>query len=295
VPYDPITSLSSIRSELESGWKLFDQIWAPFGPKDWARKFGRTWTYADQPYHMAYFDGTLGRFLVDGPEAPPNRLHMRSLGEINDWNAREFAKRPAGQTVEESIKAMHASRDMIRRHVEAIGEKDLDRRAWMPLLFGWVTARAILQGIVVHNVAEYWKLWLRTGQRTPAPSPSAVHLRLGFMMNFMPTSMNRKLATSTRFTMTWNFNGPGGGPWTFAVADGTCRVTETTAPNADLVITMKPETFHKLIAKMTPPPILMLTGQMRVKGITKMGLFGRLFPEPKSDQIIEPPTAFAAG
>jgi hypothetical protein len=38
---------------------------------------------------------------------------------------------------------------------------------------------------------------------------------------------------------------------------------------------------------MTPPPILMLTGQMRVKGLAAMGRFGRLFLEPRPDQRIE--------
>ena len=57
----------------------------------------------------------------------------------------------------------------------------------------------------------------------------------------------------------------------------------------DLMITMKPETFAKLTAKMTPPPLLMLTGQMRVKGFGAMGTFAKMFPEPKPDQVIEPP------
>ena len=34
------------------------------------------------------------------------------------------------------------------------------------------------------------------------------------------------------------------------------------------------------------PPLLMLTGKMKVKGLMKMGTFGKLFPEPKPDQII---------
>jgi len=51
---------------------------------------------------------------------------------------------------------------------------------------------------------------------------------------------------------------------------------------------MKPENFHKLVAKMTPPPLLMLTGQMKIKGFGAMGTFAKLFPEPKPDQQIDP-------
>jgi putative sterol carrier protein len=66
-------------------------------------------------------------------------------------------------------------------------------------------------------------------------------------------------------------------------------VTKGVAPaRADLRITMKPENFHKLVAKMTPPPLLMLTGQMKIKGFGAMGTFAKLFPEPKPDAQLSP-------
>src|ERR1043166_6676050 len=143
-------------------------------------------------------------------------------------------------------------------------ESELDSRAWMPLIFGWVTKRDLLQAVIIHNVAEYWKLWLRTGKHAAAPSAAAVQLRLNFMMRFMPATMNRDLAAKQPFTMVWNFEGPGGGAWTLSVANGRCTVSPTDASPADLRITMKPENFHKLVAHMAPPPLLMLTGQMKV-------------------------------
>src|SRR5205085_11363168 len=91
---DPITSLASLQAEMEASWKLFDTTWAGFTPADWKRKFGRTWTYADQPYHLAYFDAMIAKYVKYGPDVPPNdMLHMRSMGELNSWNAREFEKR----------------------------------------------------------------------------------------------------------------------------------------------------------------------------------------------------------
>lgn len=286
--YDPITSLASIKTELENGWRLFDETWASYGPADWARKFGKTWTYAEIPWHLAYFDGTMATYLAYGPNVPDDRLHLRSMGDLHAWNRREFARRAPGHTVQDSLTAMQESRDAIRRHVATMTDADLDTPAWMPLIFGQGTKRDLLTAIVVHNVAEYWKLWIRTGKRGRAPSPAAVHKRLEFMMAFMPVTMNKDLAAKRPFTAVWTFDGPGGGSWTFAVADGKCTVTEAAAAQCDVRITMKPETFHKLVAKMTPPPVLMLTGQMRVKGIMAMGAFGKLFPEPRLDEIIAP-------
>ena len=286
---DPITSLASITRELEAGWKLFDDAFAAFDAKQWQKKFGRTWTFAEQPWHLAYFDATMARFLTFGPVIPASEhLHLRSMGELNRWNENEFAKRSTSHSVQDSLTAMRGARDEVRSFLATATEADLDRKTWMPLIFGWTKARDVLQAIIVHNVAEYWKLWIRLGQRGPAPSPAAIHLRLGFMMGFLPVGMNKELAATKPFTMTWNFDGPGGGFWTFAVSDGKCVVTEAAASKADLTITMKPEVFHKLVAKMTPAPLLMLTGQMKVKGLGAMGTFAKMFPEPAADTIITP-------
>jgi len=288
VPLDPLTSLASITRELEAGWKLFDDVYGSFDARRWAKKFGRTWTYAEQPYHLAYFDATLATYAALGDRAPADRLHLRSMGELNEWNRRELAKRAPNHTVADSLAAMRESRDAIRRFIRGITDPQLEDRAWMPLIFGWATVGDVLRAIIVHNVAEYWKLWIRTGKRSPAPSPDAVHLRLDFMMNFMPATLNRDLAAKKPFVVTWDFVGPGGGAWTFNVANGACTISRSRPPRTDLTITMAPETFHKLIAKMTPPPLLMLTGQMKVKGFGAMGTFAKMFPEPRPDQLIEP-------
>ena len=285
---DPLTSLSSIKSELENGWRLFDGIYDTFDARQWAKKFGRTWTYAEQPWHLAYFDRTMGDYLALGANVPANdRLHLRSMGDLNDWNRRELAMRGPNHTIQDSLAEMRKARDGIRARLGAMSEKDLDEKTWMPLIFGWVKARDVLQAIIVHNVAEFWKLWLRTGKRGPGPSPAAVHFRLDFMMTFMGKTVNKELAAQRSFTMVWNFEGPGGGPWTFNVANGTCNVTQGLPPRFDLQISMKPENFHKLVAKMTPPPVLMLTGQMKIKGFGAMNTFAKMFPEPSPEQQIE--------
>jgi putative sterol carrier protein len=271
---------------VEAGWQRFDDVFATLGQQGWSKRFTKAWTYAEIPYHLAYFDGMIAQYLAFGPDIPPGQeLYLRTMGELNEWNRREFAKRPTGHTVEDSLAAMRTSRDTIRRLAAGLREQDLDRRSWMPLMFGWSTARTLLQAAIVHNVAEYWKLWLRTGKRAAAPTPAAVHLRLDFMMCFMPATLNRQVAVQQPFTMVWDFDGPGGGAWTLAVANGSCTVTEGAAVKPDLTMSMQPQTFQKLTAKMESPVWLMLTRQMKVKGLRAMGTFGKLFPEPKPDQV----------
>jgi hypothetical protein len=288
MPLDPITTLPSIKSELEASWKLFDDVFNSFDAVQWRKRFGKTWTYAEQPWHLAYFDGMIARHLAYGPNVPDSeRMYLRSMGEIDEWNKRELAKRGASHTVNDSLAEMRKQRDAVRAQLASMTEQDLDARAWQPIVFGWVTKRELVQTIIVHNVAEYWKLWLRTGRKSAAPSAAAVHLRLSFVMTLMSAMMNREVAAKKPFRMVWNFDGPGGGSWTFSVVDGACTVSPFRAPVANLQITMKPENFHKLVAKMTPPPLLMLTGQMKIKGFGAMGTFAKLFPDPKPDQILE--------
>ena len=288
MPIDPITTLTSIKSELEGTWKNFDAIYNTFTSKDWSRKFGKTWTYAEQPYHLAYFDRMFADSVDQGTRVPEAELVLfRTMRELNEWNAREFAKRGPNHTVEDSLRMMHESREAVRSLLATTNEQQLDRKAWFPLFFGWSTAREAFQAIIIHNVAEYLKLWFRTGKKGPTVSPAALHLRLTLMMNFMSKTLDRKEAVGKKFTMVWNFTGPGGGTWTYRVNDGQCIVKKEFAPNPDLTIGMKPETFQKLAAKIQSPPMLMLTGQMKIKGMRAMGTFGKLFPEPKPDQVIE--------
>ncbi|MBI3004314.1 MAG: SCP2 sterol-binding domain-containing protein [Ignavibacteriales bacterium] len=286
--YDPITSLASIKSELEDIWMKLDLVYAGLEPARWSQKFGKTWIYADQPYHLAYFDQLLIPYISKGRGVPKEeQILYRTLRELNEWNARQFAKRPPEQTVAQSMEQMRAARETIRKLMSKMSEKDLDGPAWMPLFGGWATVREHLHAILLHTVAEYVKLWIRTDQRSPGVSPSGMHLRLDFMMNFMSLTLDKAAAANKKFTMVWNFVGPGGGAWTFRVVDGSCAVNEELVPAPDLMITLKPETLQKIAAKMEPPPLLMLKREMKVKGLFAMGAFAKLFPEPKPDQVIQ--------
>ncbi|MGH7620341.1 MAG: DinB family protein, partial [Gemmatimonadaceae bacterium] len=143
---DPITSLASIRAELEGGWKLFDDAFDRFDAHQWAKKFGKTWTYADQPWHLAYFDAMIAKHVAGGPNIPEtDRLFIRSMGEMNAWNQRELGRRSSTHSVEDSLAAMRAQRAVMRTQLASMSENDLDTRAWMPLIFGWSSRRGLLQ------------------------------------------------------------------------------------------------------------------------------------------------------
>ena len=140
--HNPITSLSSLSSALEETWQKFDAVYSTFKPGDWSRQFSKKWVYADQPYHMMYFDKTLAGFIEMGENVPPDKkLTLRSMKDLHDWNAREFAKRPSTQTVEQSLAQMRDARDNVRKLIAGMNETGLNRKTWMHLLMGWITVR----------------------------------------------------------------------------------------------------------------------------------------------------------
>jgi len=284
------STLNALRSDLEDLWQRLDEILTSLGPVDWSRKHGKDWTYADVPYHLAYFDRDLvANGITRGPNVPADqRSLLRSMAELNAWNARKFAERPADQTVERSLLQMRASRDAIRRVVAALSDADLERPVWVPLPgTGWMTVRGVLEACIVHTWNHFMELRLRLKRSEPAPTPSQTHRALAFYVNFLPITLNRALATNTRFTAVMDITGPGGGTWTIRVADGGCTVTEEREPQPDLVMTQSVETFQATLIGAKNPMVAMLTRKINVRGMRKLATFGKLFPPPKPDTIFE--------
>ena len=289
-------SLAFLKTELEDLWSKFDQAYAPLKAEDWAKKYGKDWTFADQPYHMAYFDGV----MVATPIAKGDRLLeserwlLHSVGEINKWNADEFAKRLGGQTAQKSLEEWKAKRDVLRKSMANMKDADLGKRVWIPLMMGWSTVGDALMMALVHGAGEYAELRMRLKGKAPELSANAAHARLGFMLFIMGVGVNKELAKEP-FTAVWNFTGNGGGTWTLAAANGACKVTEGPAQKADVTMTTDFYTFERLGRKMGSPMMLMLTGKMKVKGMSKMGTFKKLFPEPKPDTQLVGKEGMAAG
>src|SRR5262245_66583422 len=65
--------VEGIVGQLEELWAHFDTLYdAVEAAGDWRHRHGPDWTFADLPYHMAYFDDQLvARALELGPDYPP--------------------------------------------------------------------------------------------------------------------------------------------------------------------------------------------------------------------------------
>ncbi len=286
-----LTTPGAIMSDLEDLWQKFDTLFGSLKPEDWSRKHGKHWTMADVPYHLSYFDRDIvADPVVLGPNVPPERQQVqRTLNELSAWNVRQFAARPAGQTPEQSLAQMHASRDAIRKAVADMSDADLERPAFIQLAGGgWLTARWALIMCRGHTWNHFEQFRLHLGRSTPLPSPTTVHGALAFYANMLRALANPKEAQRTSLTVVLDFEGPGGGAWTLRVAGGTVSVAEEHAPRADLVMTQSPETFVKTLTQMHNPVVAMVTRKVKVRGLRNLGKFGKLFAEPKPDAAIEP-------
>ncbi len=283
------SELATLVADLEGLWRHVDELFATLGPGDWSRKHGKDWTFADVPYHLAYFDRDLiARGIERGENVPEDQRHLiRSYKELDAWNAARFAERPAGQTPEQSLAQMRGSRDAIRRAVAGLGDADLERPVWMPLLgTGWTTVRAALEMCRAHTWGEATQLRLRMKRSAPLPAAAATHRALGFYVGLFPVMLDRGQAAGRSFTAVIDLTGPGGGAWTVRVADGQCQVSEGRAARADLVMTQSIETFLKTLTHMHNPMVAMLTGKVKVKGWRRLGTFAKLFPPPKPHTVL---------
>jgi putative sterol carrier protein len=87
--------------------------------------------------------------------------------------------------------------------------------------------------------------------------------------------------------MVWNFDMPGGGPWTLRVENGACKVTEGLHGAPELEMTLTPEYIGVMFGIQNPLPGL-LTGKVKIRGFRHLGKMGKLFAQPDPDEVIEP-------
>lgn len=279
--------------ELEDLWACLDTLLDGLAARDWGRRHGKDWTFADLPYHLAYFDRELiAEAIVRGPDVPVGeRRTLRTMAELNAWNAERFAQRPARQTAAESLAAMRASRDLVRRAVAPLSDGDLSRPVWCPLPGqGWLTTGAALAMCTGHTWSHLQEARLRLGRTAPVPGAGATHRALGAITGAMPAMFDRAVATKVgQFAAVLSFSGPGGGDWTIRVANGACVVSEGGDVSADLILTQRPEGLVKTMTGMQNPMLALLTGQLRVRGFGKLGAFGKLFPPPQPGTVFVTP------
>jgi hypothetical protein len=285
-------TLTTLMAQLEEIWRHVDTLLDPLTPAEWQRKHGKDWVFADLPYHLGYYDlDTVATPIGKGTDVPADEQKlMRTMGELDAWNARKFAERRPDQPVSESLAQMRASREALRENVARLSDADLDRRVFIHLVgCGWVTVRLALQSCLVHTWAHFTEARLRLNHDLPIPSPSIVHTSLGFFLSMLPMMISRGAMPVRPFTVVMSIGGPGGGDWTVRITNGACTVSEERDDAAAIIMTYRnAETFVTTMRGMQNPMIAMFTGKIRVRGFRNMGTFGKLFAEPKPDQVLEP-------
>jgi hypothetical protein len=282
------TQMDAYLADLDQMWSTFDEIYDSLTPAQWNAKYGKAWTYADQPYHLAYFDRQIiAEPLEAGADMPEEgRWRILSPRAIDDWNAREFAKRPAGQTPQQSLGEWRQERDRVRAKLFTMSDTDLGmHQIWgrlvggqlIPLLFGMEAYR-------LHNWGELTELQWRLKRPEPEPPRHVTQAAAGIYLNVLSAFCKPEAATKP-FTIGWEFTGPAGSSWTMRIADGQCAVTPESAATPDLRLSMTPVMFSILFVRQARNPLLaILRGDMRVKGFTKMGMMKKLFvPDPDKE------------
>jgi len=277
-------------AELEAVWLAFEELYGSLSPEGWGRRYGKHWTFADQPFHLAYFDRVMVAEPLEAGEDLPagERWSLRCMRDVDQWNAREFAKRPAGLTPEGSLVEL---RQVHGRVVAALGrfdDGDLDHARVFSHFFdlGFIPLRELIETGGLHSWGELSELRWRLGRRISEPPPAVTHRSLGYYLLTMRALCQPERA-SRPFTVQFEFTGPGGGCWTIRVADGACTLAEEAADRPDLTFRMSADSFNlAMIRRAVNPAVAMFTGRVRVRGLSKMPRFLRLFPQPAPDRPI---------
>jgi hypothetical protein len=271
----------ALMAQIEEMWghlgTLFEELNATNG---WDRKHGPDWTLADVPYHLAYCNrDVVVRGIELGPDNPEGEQELLASPEaLNAWNAREFARRPAGQTPAQSVAQWRASCEEIREVTAGMDDADLERRCWMPIMMGWAMASDLLGFCRGHDWSKFTQLRIHMGRAEPVPSPAITRAYLGGMLSMFPMFLNQEAAAGQKFTAVMAFTDPGVGAWTIGVAGGAAAVSEGQAESADLVMTQSAETFEKSLRRIHNPAEAIQAGQIRVSNFESLATFGQLFP-----------------
>src|SRR6476469_3931029 len=229
----------ALMSQLEDLWSKLDHVLGSLTPEQWAARHGRDWTFADVPYHLAYFDrDMIAGAILRGPDLPPDEQSpIRGPAALDTWNAPYFAPHQRGEAeagVAQSLAERRAGRELLRRLAAGRDDADLQRPVFVRIR-GWVTVADALQTCHLHTFNHFTELMLRLKRTSPALDPRHEHLAMGTMMASFAAAMDARFAATLNqpVTVVMRFTGPGGGDWTLRVADGMLAVRAGAAPGAD--------------------------------------------------------------
>lgn len=159
------TTQAVLLADLERLWQRFDELLGILRPDDWSGKHGKRWTFADEPFHLAYFDlDVIATAIKRGLNVPISEQFMRREAEQDTWNEIQFTQRPAATSPEQCLEQMWASRKAIRNAVAGMSEDDLERPVIIPVVgLGWVSVLVALESCYNHTWNHFMQLrfWMK--------------------------------------------------------------------------------------------------------------------------------------
>jgi hypothetical protein len=274
--------MNGIVADQEALWAAMNGFFGAFAPEDWSRQHGKDWTFADVPYHLAYFNRLLADAVTRG-DATSEEDALSTLAELDAWNKAQFARRPAGQTAQQSFEEMRASQSVLR---SAVSGSALDRAVWLPILRGrgWRTTHFALEYNFWHTWLHYCEAHLRFNDQIDGISAALMQRGIDFNMQLIAGAVNPSRAG--RFV--WVLELTDSGVWSFVIERGAIRVERQAASNADVVMTTHTAMYLKTSAFNIQSPLLaLLRGGIRVRGLNKLSVLQRLF-SPSPQQVWQP-------
>ncbi len=274
-----------ILADLETLWAALDEFFDRFSPQDWSRKHGKEWTFADMPYHLAYFNQT----VVNGVRNDNDQQAKSTLQELNAWNNAQFARRSASQAGAQALKYLHTTQAALK---EAAARHSPDTPVFLPLIIvgGWRTLAFSLEYLLNHTWLHFTESHLRYDDRLPDLPGNLVYRILNFSMEMAAGALRPEDLSGVHLATTLQLTGDGGGAWTFVMQDGQCEVAAQEAAQPDAVISTDIATYLKTsIYGMQNPVLALLTGKSRIKGLRQARQFQALFADTPSRvwQLVE--------
>lgn len=275
--------LDALMAQLEEMWEHQNTLFQIIDQtSQWDSKHGQDWTFADVPYHLAYCNRDLVlRPIKLGRDLPATeKASFSTIDELNEWNQKKFAGRPAEWTARQSLAELRASWDEIRQTASKWTDDDLERPYWMAFGGGvWLKARDGLHWTLGHDWSEFMQLRIHMGRQKPVPSPEITNHYLGrFIGMLFPYRLNREAARNRDFRAVLAFTDPGVNDFIVEVAEGEASSRTRQTEEADLVITQSAETFEKTVRGIQPLPEAIRDGSVQISDMESLATFGELFP-----------------
>jgi DinB family protein len=268
-----LNDISQALTDLETIWASLDSFYQRFSPQDWVRKHGKDWTFADMPYHLAYFNQT----VINNIQNDGGGQARLTLQELNTWNDAHFAKRPASQAGANGLAYLHETQAALR---QLVTQYPPETPVFLPLIIvgGWRSLTFALNYLLDHTWLHFTESHLRYDQNLPGLPPVLVNHALNFSMEMARGALRSEDLVGVNLVTILRLTGDGGGVWTFTMRDGKCQLEANAAPQADAEITTDIATYLKTsVHHMQSPILALLLGRTKIKGMAGGQQFQKIF------------------